>query len=482
MAELDSLLELANGPDLWGRFERAALHHALGNRFEGLRQHARALAEAEQAIALRRDMQGAKDELISSLHLAALAAKSLGEVETAEVYRLEAEELTRDVGSKHFQLAERISAMLSKFDSASAATLVADARASRDPDLWSAAELAVALGDPTLGPAFRLARFEEIHEELLRERVRFATRKPVAMAIAAALANAGDLAASATWLEGILKEDGGALDIRDRLAATLRQDERWGDLAVFLKRQIALHGKQPGLLTLYGQALLESGDASGAVTQLTAALRLMPDEAPARTFANELRERALDLGGTILPPNPEPADSPVLREHLEKALRDYRSFISGEKRMTFWRSGSTDHEWVDQPERKAQDLLHTFLKARFDDRIDIFEELGAGAGRMDLLLRLQGGLQAIIELKLCGYGYSSGYAASGEDQIRHYMEARDIHLGYLLVHDARLTDVGQPLMTPRSGPDTVFEYLINISPRMPEKRGRKHKPSSEPTE
>jgi len=37
-----------------------------------------------------------------------------------------------------------------------------------------------------------------------------------------------------------------------------------------------------------------------------------------------------------------------------------------------------------------------------------------------------------------GDRYASTYAAAGEDQIIHYMDNRDCHLGYLLVFDARL--------------------------------------------
>jgi hypothetical protein len=40
----------------------------------------------------------------------------------------------------------------------------------------------------------------------------------------------------------------------------------------------------------------------------------------------------------------------------------------------------------------AEDLLHTFLKARFGDRVEIFEEVGTGAGRLDLYVKLEGGL------------------------------------------------------------------------------------------
>lgn len=111
--------------------------------------------------------------------------------------------------------------------------------------------------------------------------------------------------------------------------------------------------------------------------------------------------------------------------------------------------------------------------AHFKQRVASYEEVSAGPGRLDLLLKFDGGLSIIIELKMCGHGYSSAYAASGEDQIRAYMEAHDAHLGYLVVCDARLLDCGTTLLTGiEMGTDTVREIFIDLRPRVA-KRGKK---------
>lgn len=476
-SELASLEHLVNAPDLWGQLERAALHHNLGNRYLGWRQHKLALEEAKQAIALRRGLSGQEDELISSLHLAVVAALGLDQLTDANAYQSEADRLTEQRASARSKLVARIEAMFDTFDPLVAAEVLAEARSTNDSNLWGAAELAAILANRDQDSALQLARLEDLDGELRRKNARAAAHKPVGLAIVNLLRKSGDLSAACDWLSKMLQSDAGSIDLRDYYADTLRQAQRWGDLAAFMKQQLAVHGQLPGLLSIYGEALLEAGDLSAAVTQLTNALRLMPEDAPPRMFIEKLRNRALDLGGTILPPPTINAELPVSRADLERALRDYRTFISGEKRMTFWRSTPGDHEWTDQPERQAKDLLHTFLKARFTDRIDIYEELSAGAGRIDLLLKFASGLQAIIELKLCGYGYSSEYAASGEDQIKHYTEARGVRLGYLVVHDARLSDLGKPLLSPTGGADTIFEYLIDIAPRVPKKRGRRGKKS-----
>ena len=95
------------------------------------------------------------------------------------------------------------------------------------------------------------------------------------------------------------------------------------------------------------------------------------------------------------------------------------------------------------------------------------EEIGSGAGRLDISLKLEGGLACILELKMCGAGYSSTYAQSGEDQIRHYMENENAHLGYLVVFDARSSDFGKPLIDARdTGADTVVEMRIDVRPEV----------------
>jgi hypothetical protein len=154
----------------------------------------------------------------------------------------------------------------------------------------------------------------------------------------------------------------------------------------------------------------------------------------------------------------------VTREEFDAALDMFARFISAHKRMTFWSHEGKDYVWVERPERRGQDLLHTFLKARFLERVNVFEELDTGAGRLDILLQFLGGLTVILELKMCGFSYSSNYAASGESQLLHYMENRNCKLGYLIAFDARLTMHGQNLLSGNS-PFTVFSKFVDMRPR-----------------
>ena len=78
-----------------------------------------------------------------------------------------------------------------------------------------------------------------------------------------------------------------------------------------------------------------------------------------------------------------------------------------------------------------------------------FEEIVAGAGRIDLYLKFAGGLSIVVEIKMCGGSYSSAYAAAGEQQITHYMENKGTKLGYLLVFDGRTRDFGKRVLSGR---------------------------------
>ena len=117
------------------------------------------------------------------------------------------------------------------------------------------------------------------------------------------------------------------------------------------------------------------------------------------------------------------------------------------------------------PEKKAQSLLHTFLKGHFRQRVGVFEELSSGAGRIDIYLQFYGGLSLILELKMCGRRYSEKYAAGGEDQLEHYMRNRDLHLGYLIVFDARTANFGAPLLSGQSQ-FKIFEKNIDVRPNV----------------
>lgn len=127
-------------------------------------------------------------------------------------------------------------------------------------------------------------------------------------------------------------------------------------------------------------------------------------------------------------------------------LKEFSNSISTSSRMYFWEKGEDkiSYKWTKNPEEKSKQLLITFLNAKFGfDSTEIIQECRAGAGFIDLYIILPGGLKVIVELKMCGGGYSSTYALSGESQIIHYQQNKTTNLGYLVVFDGRTRDYGK---------------------------------------
>lgn len=468
LEQLDAMLGIMTQKGLLGNELRAAIYHAKGNRYLALRAYAPGLTAALEAVRLRRDVAGAESQLISSLHLGIMHAKSLNNAPQVAELEREVQALESREQSPRFQIARRIQGLFEKFDPQEAESLLHDVRGS-DPELIAAAGVAAAMADPDLSVSTRLQRLETVLRELDACGAKAGAKHPAMLAIATLLRQEKEFERAAVWLRRALDQNPLDISLGELLLDTLWQVKDWGSAAIFLKKQIDRLGAKPGLLTAYGRSLLEAGDLSGAVTALTQALKLVGDNATAKAQIEALRNRALDLGGTMLGPEPRPLDTAaVTRAEVEQALKDFSKFVESDKRKGFWtKEPDTDYRWISHPEQRAQDLLHTFFKARFQERISVFEELDTGAGRLDLLLKFQGGLSAIAELKMCGFGYSSAYAAAGETQIRHYMENRDVHLGYLVVHDARLTEFAQPLIAAdATGRDTVVEIFVDVRPRV----------------
>lgn len=128
---------------------------------------------------------------------------------------------------------------------------------------------------------------------------------------------------------------------------------------------------------------------------------------------------------------------------IEECLDDYVAHIESERRMAFWRKDAGTYRWRSRPERYAQDLLYLALRMRLRDGALVFEEIGAGAGRVDIYITTPIGESFIVELKMCGRGYSESYAQRGMEQLLHYMTNKNVTISYLIVLDSRLRGFAQ---------------------------------------
>lgn len=475
--QLDEIVALMDQNELIGRDLRAGALLLRGKFLGQLGRHREALHDALEAVKLHRGLIDREVQLVSSLNMVLIEAEILGEAEAYATLKDEAEKLGREIKNPRFRFAERVVALQGLFNADEAEALVGEATAAGDLDIVASVRILQATETEGLSLSRRLQILEKSLRELEYAKVSREIEEPILMAITRLLLEAKEFRRAIPWTRKILKKYTLNRWARDVLVYSLWELKEWGEAAVFLKKHIEQFGELPGLMTAYGRSLLEAGDVSAAVPVLTKAIELAGDEQNAHRAAFNLRERALKLGGTV--PQPVPVidlTAPVTTEELREALSGYAQHIAEDRRMSFWSMGAKDYGWIANPERHAQNLLHTYLKGRLQERVAVFEELNVGAGRLDLYLQVVGGLSAVIELKMCGFGYSSPYAAAGEDQILHYMENKRTHLGYLVVHDARLDKFGEALLAPRNpGSNSVVEIIVDVRPRVSSRR------SSRPT-
>jgi|GEM_PF-1080541 tetratricopeptide (TPR) repeat protein len=474
---LNEMFALAAKEGLNERDLGSAARHIRAIRLAELGRHPEAFDDAMAAVELRRGILGMETQLANSLYLASMEAVHLGRPEEAQKLEDEADTLSQSNPDPQHRFAIEVQELLSSFDKAKAEDLAKRAEASGAVEIVAAVKVATAEGDSTLDEAARIGLLERTLDDLDAANVHDRAKEPVRFALALRLGSLGQERRAEGWYRKILAANPNNFPVRDRLIGCLWNQKKWGEAAKLLGGEIDRFGKGPGLLFARGKSLVEAGDFSAAVPLLTECMGLT-DDSQLKELSRAMRERALGSGGTVPPPQPIPTPAnPITYESLELALADFSKFIAADKRMAFWTSiGNNDHKWVERPERHGQDFLHIFLKSRFQDRMDVFEEIGAGAGRIDLYLKFGNGLSAVIELKMCGYSYSSTYAASGQEQIVHYLENRDTSRGYLVVFDARLNDFGKTLLdAPASGKFTICEHFIDLRPRVKQRSAAKQK-------
>ncbi|MBA7526499.1 hypothetical protein ES705_18661 [subsurface metagenome] len=72
------------------------------------------------------------------------------------------------------------------------------------------------------------------------------------------------------------------------------------------------------------------------------------------------------------------------------------------------------------------------------------DEIKSGDGFIDLFISFLGQIY-IIEIKIIGVSWGIGWAESGIQQLKEYMDAHDQNESYLLILDGRKSDRGRQL-------------------------------------
>jgi lipopolysaccharide biosynthesis regulator YciM len=465
LAVIDRAASLLDGDGHLDQALRAALQYVRASRLAALERPSEALEAAVASVEARRRLAGQEDELLSSLALAEGLASQTGDPRAADFAR-EVEELKTEISSRRFELSDKIDGLIANWDEATATELRETARLEISP-IQIATKTALIARDPALATSDRLAALETLHSHHLASGVRTRFLAPVRLAIAGTLVDEGELKRASTWLDMILADDPLASGIADYLIDLLARSHQWPTAVVVARRELTLKGDNFKRAFTLARVAGEAGYSDEALrAALTANEHAVTLEETAA--AQKVMQLALKDGGKRPTQGLKSAGDPVTGDEFEEALCEFGRMTSADVRMEYWKKpkGADDYEWITGPERFAQVQLRTWLNAKFGERITIFEEISVGAGRLDLIVCFAGGMEVIVELKMLGFRYSSTYAARGEDQILHYMEARDRQLGYLIAFDGRVDNNGDPLISSTNGGATVREILIDVCPRV----------------
>lgn len=180
------------------------------------------------------------------------------------------------------------------------------------------------------------------------------------------------------------------------------------------------------------------------------------------SYVNILKQKMHDLDMVE-----ETQSSPISLTALETCIDDFVAYIAAERRLTFWQSNqmTKKHKWISRPEEHAKNLLATFLNGRFGNTLYTFEEIKSGAGKIDVFIVTPRGEKAIIELKMCGNGYSEGYAQGGIEQLSHYMRNKNTKIGYLVVFDSRIRDFSKGFQASQIAEGMLFiTKVVDVRP------------------
>ncbi|OOE78351.1 hypothetical protein BZG25_12665 [Salinivibrio sp. ML198] len=247
----------------------------------------------------------------------------------------------------------------------------------------------------------------------------------------------------------------------NNLAFIYMEDESWEKAEHFFFKRIQLLGELPNHCFLYAKSLHRQHryrEALEYFRKVKSDMECVPE-----LIEDCISNLATSTVITGLRPE---CVKHITSEDILHALQQFSESVSANSRMYFWKYDKVKklYKWSSKPEETSKQLLIQSLSAKFGkDNVTIIQESRAGAGFIDLLLLFTGGLKVVIELKMCGAGYTSSYAISGKDQIIHYQDNTGAYLGYLVVFDARKNDFSKGLKKLQVvGNKTIYSIAVDV--------------------
>jgi tetratricopeptide (TPR) repeat protein len=436
---LDKALRVVDASEALGAEYRAGILHVRADMMLDWGDLDSALKAVGEAVQIRKTLTGVDDALIASLHLAALVAKQKGDEE--EVHRLQGQiESLRPRSDPETLLRERL-AQCPLSDIGQLRRLHEEVLSKKKARLT--AESLVLLGCAHMKSSLSSAlEYFETALNLAQQTAPLTRDSDLHALIESSIGQSyfthGDDRKAIEWFKKAVAHDPREVTARQNLGGLLMKYQRFGELVEFMEAQLRVFGGLPVLLYFYGRALLANGRPSAAAKTLYQSKTVCKDPDLLKWIEDWLGKALKEPQEAVEISTVQPQRLlAVTREEFGAEIRSFSGFIKTERRMSFWRIEADKHKFVASPEQHAKMLLHAFLRGRLGDEVAILEELVAGAGLIDLWIATPGGSRFVVELKMCGKPYSGAYAKTGIEQLVHYMDNRNTHIGYLVVFDGR---------------------------------------------
>ncbi|WP_333664784.1 tetratricopeptide repeat protein [Acinetobacter guillouiae] len=435
----DKCIALYEEKSLVDRELLASLIHRKSNYLYKINQIKEALILAERACDLRRGLIGNEIELCSSLSLAEILAELDNQAEKGEKYRAEYELLKEKIKDENFNLREKILGLISNSEFVSNEFLT-EVLASDDSELIISTLLYQSTDkDLSLDDAMTLLEKCRVYAEKERNNN---VLDVIYFSIAEKYRVESLYDDAYVFYTKSLKINQFNQSSVQNCLGMLFQEGKWKQAQTFLEERIRIIGELPNVCFFYARALLEDKQYQKALKYFNKSDKSNPKLADYQSICID----NLDDSQFESMPIREDWKKTITSDIFFEILKEFSNSISTSSRMYFWEKGEDkiSYKWTKNPEEKSKQLLITFLNAKLGfDSTEIIQECRAGAGFIDLYIILPGGLKVIVELKMCGGGYSSTYALSGESQIIHYQQNKTTNLGYLVVFDGRTRDYGK---------------------------------------
>ena len=238
-------------------------------------------------------------------------------------------------------------------------------------------------------------------------------------------------------------------DFRDRYIVNLIKSEKWSNIEIFCKKQIEIFGEFPNLMYLYAKSIYKQQKDKESLANSLFILNKFKNEVSIehKEDCQKMIDNLIMSGTTpscqYVNKNDKPSQLLTL-ENFNNKLEEFKLYIQHKGRMRFWKNENGTHKFNNSPENIAKIAFMDFFESEFGNQIEIIDEYKAGAGAIDLYIQFSPNINIIVELKMCGKGYSSNYALEGNLQLKHYYENSGGSLCYLVVFDGRKNQNKKP--------------------------------------